>query len=82
MCPNLRLISKCLLNCIPGVEAVHVGDGRLAEVVVVEDGLQPDHHERERRAHEDGVRQLHLLPLHVEGAPGALVQGDAPDYYA
>ena len=66
----------------PGVEAVHVGDGRRAEVVVVEDGLQPDDHERQRRAQEDGVRQLHLLPLHVQGPTGALMEGDAPEYNA
>ena len=69
----------------PGVEAVHVGDGRLPEVVVVEHRLQPDDHERERRAHDDGVGQLDLPLVHVQGsqhAKGVLVEEDAVNDYS
>ena len=66
----------------PGVEAVHVGDGRLPEVVVVEDRLQPDDHERQRRAHDDRVGQLDLFLVHVQGSQHAkcvLVEENAVD---
>ena len=69
----------------PGVQAVHVGDGRLSEVVVVKDRLQPDDHERECRAHDDRVGQLYLLLVHVQGsqyAKGVLVEENAVHDYS